>query len=71
MTVLLETLVGSLTLGLPLWFAYLDQKALPRLTWVGEGDPPPRWGRLVVLVGVALAVLIALAPSGPVPPSVH
>jgi hypothetical protein len=79
MSVLLEIVVGALTLGLPLWFAYLDRKAFPRLKWVKEGTGKgkgkgkgrekekgkergtPRWGHAVVFVGVALAVLIALA----------
>jgi hypothetical protein len=59
--VILEFLVGGLTLGLPAWFAYLDRGSFPRLKWIGEGDPPPPWGRMVVVVGVGLAVLIALA----------
>lgn len=58
---LLEILVGTLTLGLPVWFAYLDRGAFPKLLWIQDGDPPPIWGRLVVLVGVGLGVLIALA----------
>ena len=61
MTLFLEILIGGLTLGLPLWFAFLDQGVFPKLKWVGEGDPPPLWGRSVVFVGVMLAVLIALA----------
>ncbi|MGD2120411.1 MAG: hypothetical protein PVJ76_01645 [Gemmatimonadota bacterium] len=55
----IEILVGGLTLGLPLWFAFLDQQALPRLRWIEEGEAPPLWGRMVVLIGVALAALIA------------
>ena len=58
---LLEILVGAFTLGLPLWFASLDQKFLPGLRWIDEGDPLPLWGRMVVVVGLGLAVLIALA----------
>jgi hypothetical protein len=57
----LGILVGGLTVGLPLWFAFLDQKALPQLRWIEEGDPPPLWGRMVVVVGVGLAILVALA----------
>ena len=58
---LLEILLGTFTLGLPLWFAFLDQKVLPKLRWVDEGAPPPVWGRMVVVVGIGLVVLVALA----------
>ncbi len=58
---ILDFLVGGMTLGLPVFFLYLDWGASPRLKWIGEGDPAPLWGRMVVLVGVGLAVLIALA----------
>ena len=61
MTLILEIIVGALTLGLPLWFAYLDRGVFPRLKWVKKGEGPPRWGRMVVLVGIGLVVLIALA----------
>ncbi len=61
MLLILEFLVGGLTLGLPVWFAFLDRGVFPRLKWIGEGDSPPLWGRTVVVVGVGLAVLIALA----------
>jgi hypothetical protein len=61
MSPLLEVIVGALTLGLPLLFALLDTRAFPNLRWIGAGDPPPAWGRSVVLVGIAVAVLIALA----------
>ena len=61
MTALLNFLVGGLTLGLPLWFAFLDRRAFPRLRWMDEGEPTPTWGHWVVLVGVVLAVLVAFA----------
>ena len=61
MPAILELFVGGLTVGLPIWFAFLDRKAFPALKWVGEGNPAPLWGRMVVVVGVALTVLIALA----------
>ena len=61
MTATVEVIVGALTLGLPLWFAFLDRRAFPDLRWIGEGDGPPAWGRMVVWIGAALAVLIALA----------
>ena len=61
MTSSLEILVGILVLGLPLWFASLDRAAFPNLRWIEGSDPPPLWGKMVVVVGVALAVLIALA----------
>jgi hypothetical protein len=54
-------LVGGLTVGLPIWFAFLDRKVFPRLRWIEEGAAPPLWGRLVVVVGVGLAVMVALA----------
>ena len=57
----LEFLIGFLTLGLPLWFAFLDQRAFPGMRWVAEGRGTPVWGNSVVVVGVVLAVLIALA----------
>jgi hypothetical protein len=60
-TRILELLVGGLTLGLPLWFAFLDRGVFPRLKWVEEGEGPPAWGRMVVWVGAGLAVLIALS----------
>jgi hypothetical protein len=60
-SLLLKILVGALTLGLPLLFAFLDTRAFPNLRWIGEGHPSPAWGRSVVLVGIVLAVLIALA----------
>jgi hypothetical protein len=53
--------VGLFTLGLPILFAVLDRMNFPGLKWVQEGDPTPIWGHLVVVVGVALAVLVALA----------
>lgn len=58
---LLEILVGVFTLGLPVWFAFLDRHTFPGLRWVQGDEPPPLWGRMVVVVGVALGVLIALA----------
>jgi len=58
---MVNALIGALALGLPLWFAYLDRGAFPQLLWVRPGDPTPGWGRAVVFVGVALAVLAALA----------
>ena len=61
MAQLLEIVVGGLTLGLPLWFAYLDRGVFPKLKWVWEGKGTPAWGHAVVFVGVGLAVLIALA----------
>jgi hypothetical protein len=61
MTTLLSALIGGLTLGLPLWFAFLDRQAFPRLRWMDEGEPTPTWGHWVVVVGVFLAVLVALA----------
>ena len=61
MSLLLEIVVGTLTLGLPLWFLLLDQGVFPKLKWVEDGEPPPFWGSMVVVVGVALAILIALA----------
>ena len=63
MSLFLEIIVGTLTLGLPLWFAYLDQGVFPVLKWnrVGKERRTPRWGHAVVFVGVVLAVLIALA----------
>jgi hypothetical protein len=57
----LEIIVGALTLGLPLWFAFLDRRAFPRLKWIEGGEGPPTWGRLVVWVGALLAILIAIA----------
>ena len=54
-------LVGSLTLGLPVWFFFLDQRFFPRLKWVGEGHPPPLWGKMVVVVGITIGILVALA----------
>jgi len=59
--ILLDFLVGGLTLGLPLWFAFLDQRVFPRLKWTGEGDPVPPWGHLVVVVGVLLVIFVALS----------
>ncbi len=61
MLITLEILVGGLTLGLPIWFAFLDREASPRLKWIGEGDPTPLWGKMVVFVGVLLVVLLALS----------
>lgn len=70
MSDLLQVLVGLLTLGLPLWFAYLDRRAFPRLRWIGEGESIPLWGRLVVVVGVGLAILVAVsAPISGVQPT--
>jgi hypothetical protein len=57
----LEILVGGFTLGLPIWFVFLDRRVRPRVKRVGEGDSPPLWGRMVIVVGAGLAVLIALA----------
>ena len=57
----LEILIGSLTLGLPLWFAALDRRAAPHLTWKEAGKGIPAWGHMIVVVGVVLAVLIAFA----------
>ena len=59
--IILRILIGGLTLGLPIWFAFLDREASPRLKWIGEGDPTPLWGKMVVFVGVFLVVLVALA----------
>ena len=56
---ILTVLIGVFTLSLPAWFAYLDRKAFPRLRWVEEGEGPPLWGKLVVVVGVGLVILIA------------
>lgn len=69
MVVILKLLVGASTLGLPIWFAILDRKAFPRLKWIGEGEPIPRWGHTIVIVGILLAVLIAVVSpiSGPDP----
>ena len=58
---ILEILVGVFTLGLPVLFVLLDQKARPNLLWIGTGDPPPLWGHSIVVIGVALAILVALA----------
>ena len=61
LTAIVAALVGAFSLGLPIWFAFLDQKALPGLLWMGEGEPTPLWGHLVVVVGLLLAVLVAVA----------
>jgi len=61
LVILLEFLVGGLTLGLPIWFAYLDQRVFPQLKWMREGEPTPKWGHLVVAVGVLLVILVALS----------
>ena len=61
MSLALEILLGTLTVGLPVWFAFLDRKAAPRLKWSPEGKGIPTWGHMVVVVGVVLAVLVALA----------
>ena len=59
--IILRILVGGLTLGLPVWFAFLDREALPRLKWIEDGAPTPLWGKMVVFVGVFLVVLLALS----------
>lgn len=61
MVLALKILLGTFTLGLPVWFAVLDRKAAPRLKWSREGGGIPTWGHMVVVVGVVLAVLVALA----------
>lgn len=61
MTGILTLVVGIFTLGLPVWFAFLDRRAGLKLKWVASGEAPPLWGRLVVLVGIGLALLIAVA----------
>jgi len=53
--------LGVFTLGLPLWFFLQDRKVFPRLKWGEEGGTTPFWGHLVVVVGLALAVLVALS----------
>jgi hypothetical protein len=58
---LVEILVGGLTLAIPFWFAFLDRLKFPELRWTGNTGRTPFWGHLVLVVGVGLAVLIALA----------
>jgi len=58
---ILGVMVGAFTLGLPMLFFFLDQRSRPNLLWIREGEPPPLWGHMIVVVGVALAVLVALA----------
>ena len=61
MGLLLHLLVGTFTLGLPAWFAYLDRESFPRMRWMDEGEPTPTWGHWVVVLGALLAVLVAVA----------
>lgn len=61
MAAFLNVLLGALTLGLPLWFSYLDTGVFPSLKWVRPGEAPPLWGRMVVFIGVGLAILVAIA----------
>ncbi|MBT8398039.1 MAG: hypothetical protein HKO65_04430 [Gemmatimonadetes bacterium] len=58
---ILEVMVGAFTLGLPALFFLLDQHARPNLRWIKADQSPPFWGQMVVVVGIGLAVLVALA----------
>jgi len=53
--------LGAFTLGLPMFFGLLDQRDFPRMRWIEDDEPTPWWGHMVVVVGVILAVLVALA----------
>ena len=57
----MDLVLGVATFGLPLWFALLDRGAFPRLRWIREGEATPIWGHMVVVVGITLAVMVALA----------
>ncbi len=49
MATTLEILIGSLTLGFPLWFAFLDRRVFPRMKWMAKGKGIPAWGYTVVV----------------------